>query len=249
MTKTVLITGATSGFGAAAVKRFVHAGWRVIATGRRAERLQVLVDELGADKVHASAFDIRDEAAMDAALSALPEDFSNIDLLVNNAGLAQGTAPAQSALLSDWRTMIDTNVTALVTLTHRVLPLLVERKGAIINISSVAGVYPYPGGNAYGGSKAFVSHFSLGLRSDLHGTGVRVTTIEPGMAETEFTLVRTHGDQPASEKLYSGANPMTADDIAETIFYVATLPPHLNINRLEIMPVTQSVAGFQVHRG
>lgn len=248
MTKTVLITGATSGFGAAAVKRFAHAGWRVIATGRRGERLQVLVDELGTDKVHAAAFDIRDEAAMDAALAALPPDFRDIDLLVNNAGLAQGTAPAQSALLSDWRTMIDTNVTALVTLTHRLLPLLVERKGAIINISSVAGVYPYPGGNAYGGSKAFVSQFSLGLRSDLHGTGVRVTTIEPGMAETEFTLVRTHGDQPASDKLYSGANPMTADDIADTIFYVATLPPHLNINRLEIMPVTQSVAGFQVHR-
>ena len=248
MTKTVLITGATSGFGAAAVKRFAHAGWRVIATGRRGERLQVLVDELGTDKVHAAAFDIRDEAAMDAALAALPPDFRDIDLLVNNAGLAQGTAPAQSALLSDWRTMIDTNVTALVTLTHRLLPLLVERKGAIITISSVAGVYPYPGGNAYGGSKAFVSQFSLGLRSDLHGTGVRVTTIEPGMAETEFTLVRTHGDQPASDKLYSGANPMTADDIADTIFYVATLPPHLNINRLEIMPVTQSVAGFQVHR-
>ena len=249
MTKTVLITGATSGFGAAAVKRFAHAGWRVIATGRRGERLQVLVDELGTDKVHAAAFDIRDEAAMDAALAALPPDFRDIDLLVNNAGLAQGTAPAQSALLSDWRTMIDTNVTALVTLTHRLLPLLVERKGAIINISSVAGVYPYPGGNAYGGSKAFVSQFSLNLRSDLHGTGVRVTTIEPGMAETEFTLVRTHGDQPASDKLYSGANPMTADDIADTIFYVATLPPHLNINRLEIMPVSQSFAGFQVHRG
>ena len=248
MTKTVLITGATSGFGAAAVKRFAHAGWRVIATGRRGERLQVLVDELGTDKVHAAAFDIRDEAAMDAALAALPPDFRDIDLLVNNAGLAQGTKPAQHALLSDWKTMIDTNVTALVTLTHRLLPALVARKGVVINISSVAGVYPYPGGNAYGGSKAFVSQFSLGLRSDLHGTGVRVTTIEPGMAETEFTLVRTHGDQPASDKLYSGANPMTADDIADTIFYVATLPPHLNINRLEIMPVTQSVAGFQVHR-
>ena len=248
MTKTVLITGATSGFGAAAVKRFAHAGWRVIATGRRGERLQVLVDELGTDKVHAAAFDIRDEAAMDAALAALPPDFRDIDLLVNNAGLAQGTAPAQSALLSDWRTMIDTNVTALVTLTHRLLPLLVERKGAIITISSVAGVYPYPGGNAYGGSKAFVSQFSLGLRSDLHGTGVRVTTIEPGMAETEFTLVRTHGDQPASDRMYGDAHPMTAGDIAEQLFYIATLPPHLNINRLEIMPVTQSFAGFQVDR-
>jgi len=248
MTRTALITGATSGFGAAAVRRFAVAGWRVIATGRRADRLQALVDEVGADKVHAAAFDIRDEAAMDAALATLPEGFRDIDLLVNNAGLAQGTLPAQRALLSDWRTMIDTNITALVVLTHRLLPQLVERKGAIINISSVAGVYPYPGGNAYGGSKAFVSQFSLGLRSDLHGTGVRVTTIEPGMAETEFTLVRTHGDQAASDKLYTGANPMTADDIAESIFYVATLPPHLNINRLEIMPVTQSFAGFQVAR-
>ncbi|CAN7179058.1 SDR family NAD(P)-dependent oxidoreductase [Pseudoxanthomonas sp. LjRoot168] len=249
MTRTALITGATSGFGAAAVGRFVAAGWRVIATGRRADRLQALVDELGADKVHAAAFDIRDETALDAALDALPAAFRDIDLLVNNAGLALGTAPAQQASLDDWRTMIETNVLALVTVTRRLLPLLVERKGAIINIGSIAGSYPYPGGNTYGGTKAFVRQFSLGLRSDLHGTGVRVTDIEPGMAETEFTLVRTHGDQAASDKLYAGAQPMTADDIAEQIFYVATLPPHLNINRLEIMPVTQSFAGFQVHRG
>ena len=249
MTRTALITGATSGFGAAAVRRFVAAGWRVIATGRRADRLQALVDELGADKVHAAAFDIRDEAALDAALDALPAAFRDIDLLVNNAGLALGTAPAQQASLDDWRTMIETNVLALVTVTRRLLPLLVERKGAIINIGSIAGSYPYPGGNTYGGTKAFVRQFSLGLRSDLHGTGVRVTDIEPGMAETEFTLVRTHGDQAASDKLYAGAQPMTADDIAEQIFYVATLPPHLNINRLEIMPVSQSFAGFQVHRG
>ena len=249
MTRTALITGATSGFGAAAVRRFVAAGWRVIATGRRADRLQALVDELGADKVHAAAFDIRDETALDAALDALPAAFRDIDLLVNNAGLALGTAPAQQASLEDWRTMIETNVLALVTVTRRLLPLLVERKGAIINIGSIAGSYPYPGGNTYGGTKAFVRQFSLGLRSDLHGTGVRVTDIEPGMAETEFTLVRTHGDQAASDKLYAGAQPMTADDIAEQIFYVATLPPHLNINRLEIMPVTQSFAGFQVYRG
>ena len=248
MTRTALITGATSGFGAAAVRRFVAAGWRVIATGRRADRLQVLVDELGADKVHPAAFDIRDEAALDAALDALPAAFRDIDLLVNNAGLALGTAPAQQASLDDWRTMIETNVLALVTVTRRLLPLLVERKGAIINIGSIAGSYPYPGGNTYGGTKAFVRQFSLGLRSDLHGTGVRVTDIEPGMAETEFTLVRTHGDQAASDKLYAGAQPMTADDIAEQIFYAATLPPHLNINRLEIMPVTQSFAGFQVAR-
>jgi len=248
MTRTALITGATSGFGAAAVHRFAQAGWRVIATGRRAERLQPLVDAYGAERVHAAVFDVRDNAATEAALAALPAGFADIDLLVNNAGLAQGTAPAQSASLEDWRTMIDTNVTALVTLTHRLLPQLVARKGAIINISSVAGVYPYPGGNAYGGTKAFVSQFSLGLRSDLHGTGVRVTTIEPGMAETEFTLVRTHGNQAASDTLYTGANPMTAEDIAEQIFWVANLPAHLNINRLELMPVSQSFAGFQVAR-
>lgn len=248
MTQTVLITGATSGFGAAAVKRFAAAGWRVIATGRRAGRLQPLVEEFGAERVHAAAFDIRDEAALEAALSALPEGFRDIDVLINNAGLALGTAPAQKASLQDWRTMIDTNITALVTLTHRLLPTLVERKGLIINMSSVAASYPYPGGNTYGGTKAFVKQFSLGLRSDLHGTGVRVTSIEPGMAETEFTVVRTHGDQAASDRVYAGANPMTAEDIAEQLFWIATLPPHLNINRLEIMPVTQSFPAFQVHR-
>ena len=248
MTKTVLITGATSGFGAAAVERFADANWRIIATGRRAERLQPLVDRFGADKVHAAVFDIRDETALETSLSALPEGFRGIDVLINNAGLALGTAPAQHASLQDWRTMIDTNITALVVLTHRLLPTLIERKGVIINMSSVAASYPYPGGNTYVGTKAFVKQFSLGLRSDLHGTGVRVTSIEPGMAETEFTLVRTHGDQAASDKMYDGATPMTAEDIAEQLYYIATLPPHLNINRLEIMPVTQSFAGFQVDR-
>ena len=207
------------------------------------------MEEFGADKIHAAAFDIRDAAAMEAALAALPPAFRDIDLLVNNAGLAQGTAAAQHASLEDWRTMIDTNITALVTLTHHLLPKLVERRGAIINISSTAALYPYPGGNAYGGTKAFVSQFSLGLRSDLHGTGVRVTAIEPGMAETEFTLVRTHGNQAASDQLYGGASPMTAEDIAEQIFWVATLPAHLNVNRIELMPVSQSFAGFQVFRG
>jgi serine 3-dehydrogenase (NADP+) len=249
MTNTILITGATSGFGAAAVERFLADGWRVVATGRRAERLQALVDRHGGERLHVAAFDIRDADAMQAALDALPDAFRGIDVLVNNAGLALGTAVAQRASLDQWRQMIDTNVTALVMLTHKLLPGLIERRGAIINISSIAGVYPYPGGNVYGGSKAFVSQFSLGLRSDLHGTGVRVTTIEPGMAETEFTLVRTSGDQAASDTLYAGAKPMTAGDIAGVIHYVATLPPHLNINRLEIMPVSQSVAGFQVHRG
>jgi serine 3-dehydrogenase len=248
MQRTALITGTTSGFGAATARRFVAAGWRVVATGRRADRLQALVDELGADRVHATVFDIRDANAMNAAMDALPEAFRGVDLLVNNAGLAQGTQPAQNARLDDWQRMIDTNITALVTLTRRILPTLIERRGAIINISSTAANYPYTGGNVYGGTKAFVSQFSLGLRSDLHGTGVRVTTLEPGMAETEFTLVRTHGDQTASDALYKGANPMTAQDIADTIFWIATLPPHLNVNRLEMMPVSQSFAGFQVAR-
>jgi serine 3-dehydrogenase len=249
MSKTVLITGATSGFGLAAARRFAADRWKVIATGRRGDRLDALVDELGTANVHPAVFDVRDPAAMNAALDALPEGFRDIDVLVNNAGLALGTAAAQQASLADWQTMIDTNITALVTLTHRLLPTLVARKGVVINVSSVAGVYPYPGGNVYGGTKAFVSQFSLNLRTDLHGSGVRVTTIEPGMAETEFTLVRTHGNQAASDTLYQGAQPMTAEDIAEQIHYVATLPAHLNINRLEIMPVTQSFAGFQVFRG
>ena len=245
--KTALITGATSGFGKAAARRFVAAGWRVVATGRRADRLQALAGELGGD-VHAAVFDVRDASAMQVALDALPPAFRGIDLLLNNAGLAQGTAPAQHASLEDWRTMIDTNITALVTLTRTLLPVLVARRGAIINVSSTAATYPYSGGNVYGGSKAFVSQFSLGLRADLHGTGVRVTTLEPGMAQTEFTLVRTHGDQAASDALYSGAQPMTADDIADTILWIATLPPHLNVNRLEMMPTSQSFAGFQVAR-
>ncbi|HLT44809.1 MAG TPA: SDR family NAD(P)-dependent oxidoreductase [Luteimonas sp.] len=248
MPSTILITGATAGFGAAAVRRFLDDGWRVIATGRRAGRLRAMLDEHGDGRLHVAAFDIRDAKAMQAALDALPLPFREIDVLVNNAGLALGTAPAQRASLEQWRQMIDTNVTALATLTHALLPTLIERRGAIVNISSIAGSYPYPGGNAYGGTKAFVTQFSLGLRADLHGTGVRVTSIEPGMAETEFTLVRTGGDQAASDALYGGARPMTADDIAEVIHYVATLPPHLNINRLEIMPVSQSFAGFQVHR-
>jgi serine 3-dehydrogenase len=248
MTTTALITGATSGFGRAAVERFVAAGWRVVACGRRSERLQALVDVLGSDQVHAAAFDIRDELAMNAALAALPAGFRDVDLLVNNAGLAQGTRPAQESSLDDWRTMIDTNITALVTLTRALLPTLIARRGAIVNVSSTAANYPYTGGNVYGGSKAFVSQFSLNLRADLHGTGVRVTTLEPGMAETEFTLVRTHGDQAASDALYQGAQPMTAVDIAETIFWIATLPPHLNVNRLEMMPTSQSFAGFQVAR-
>ncbi len=248
MSRTALVTGATAGIGEATVRALVAGDWRCVATGRRAERLQALVDELGADKVHAAAFDVTDEAARDAALDALPGHFAEIDLLVNNAGLALGTSAAQESDLGDWKTMIATNVTALISLTHRLLPGLIARKGAVINLSSVAANYPYPGGNVYGGTKAFVSQFTLGLRSDLHGTGVCVTAIEPGMVETEFTLVRTGGNQDAHEKLYGGAQPMTAADMAETVRWVAELPPHLNINTLELMPVSQSYAGFRIAR-
>ncbi|MBH0114716.1 SDR family NAD(P)-dependent oxidoreductase [Novosphingobium sp. YJ-S2-02] len=246
--KTALVTGATSGIGADCARAFVAAGWKVIATGRRADRLAALVEELGADKVHACTFDVNDEAARDAALDALPADFSEIDCLVNNAGLALGTELAQESNLDNWKTMISTNVTALVSLTHKLLPALIARKGMIVNLSSVAATYPYTGGNVYGGTKAFVRQFSLGLRSDLAGTGVRVTSIEPGMVETEFTVVRTGGNQQASDDLYKGVNPMTGADIANTIVWVAGQPPHLNINTLELMPVNQSFAGFKVTR-
>jgi len=249
MTRTVLITGATSGFGAATARRFARSEWRVIATGRRSERLQTLVDEFGDASVATAVFDVRDAAAVDAALAHLPEPFRGIDVLVNNAGLALGIAPAQRANLDDWLTMIQTNVVGLVTITRKLLPTLIERKGAILNLSSVAASYPYTGGNVYGATKAFVRQFSLDLRSDLHGTGVRVTSIEPGMAETEFSLVRTGGDRAAADALYAGFQPLTADDIADTLFWVATLPPHVNIDRIELMPVSQSWAGFQVFRG
>ena len=246
--KTAFVTGASAGFGAAIAAKFAENGWRVIACARRAERLAQLVERFGADRVHTAAFDIRDEAATRATLEVLPEAFRNVDLLVNNAGLALGTAKAQDCDLAQWRQMIDTNITALVTLTRLLLPRLIERRGAIANISSISGTYPYTGGNVYGGTKAFVTHFTQNLRTDLHGTGVRVTNIEPGMAETEFTLVRTGGNQAASDKLYAGAHPITGRDIADTVWWVANLPPHLNINRIEVMPVSQSVAGLQVAR-
>jgi serine 3-dehydrogenase len=245
--KTAFVSGATAGIGEATVRALVGVGWRCVATGRRAERLEALVAELGADKIHPAVFDVRDTEAMDAALAAVPEPFRDIDLLVNNAGLARGLSPAQEASLDDWRTMIDTNVTAMVVLTRKLLPGLIVRKGAIVAIGSVAGNYVYPGGNVYAGSKAFANHFTLALRADLHGTGVRVTSIEPGMVETEFTLVRS-GSQQASDDLYAGVHPMTGEDIANTILWIAELPPHLNINRIELMPVNQDFAGFRVAR-
>lgn len=247
MQKIALITGATAGFGNSSVKEFIDNGWKVIATGRREERLLALKEQFG-EALHTLTFDIQNSTQINEAIDSLPSNFKNIDLLINNAGLALGTAAAQECDLAQWNTMVDTNIRGLMSLTHKVLPTLIEQRGAVINISSVAASYPYPGGNVYGGTKAFVVQFSLGLRSDLHGTGVRVTCVEPGMSETEFTLVRTKGDQSASDKLYEGANPMTGEDIAKTLYWIATLPPHMNINRVELMPVNQSFSPFQVHR-
>lgn len=246
--KTAFVTGATAGFGAALARRFTGGGWRVAGTGRRADRLERLRDELG-DLFLPLAFDLRDEGALAQAVDGLPDAFRGVDLLVNNAGLAQGLTPAQDAELADWRVMTGTNVDALLAVTHRLLPTLVERRGAVVNLSSVAATYPYRGGAVYGATKAFVLQFSLDLRADLLGTGVRVTSIEPGMCETEFTLVRNGGDQAASDALYQGVHPLTADQIADAIWWVATLPPNMNVNRLELMPVNQAFAGFAVHRG
>lgn len=245
--KTLCVTGATSGFGKAIAEKFLSEGWQVIATGRRADRLAALKSRWG-DAVHVATLDMRDEAAIAAFVAELPAQFKRIGVLVNNAGLALGTQPAQRADLAQWKQMIETNVTGLVTLTHTLLPSLIESKALIVNISSIAATYPYTGGNVYGGTKAFVSQFSLGLRSDLHGTGVRVSSIEPGMAETEFTLVRNGGDQTASDTLYKDASPIVGEDIADQVWWLSQLPPHLNINRLEVMPVRQSFAGFQINR-
>jgi serine 3-dehydrogenase len=244
--KTILITGVTAGFGKAAALRFATGGWRVIGTGRRAERLRALQEQIG-DAFLPLEIDMRDVAAIET-LSSLAPPWNEIDLLLNNAGLAPPTDPLSE---TDWEridAVIETNITGLVALTRALLPKLIERKGQIINLSSVAATYPYTGGAVYAGSKAFVRQFSLDLRCDLAGTGVRVTSVEPGMAETEFTLVRTGGDQAASDKLYGGMNPMTAEDLADLFWWLADLPPHLNINTIELMPVSQSFAGFTVSR-
>ena len=245
------ITGATSGFGQAAARYFADKGWALVLSGRRTERLQALADELSAKvPLHTATLDVRDADAVTAMVNALPEAFKAVTTLVNNAGLALAPQPAPEVNLNDWHTMIDTNIKGLVNVTHALLPALISTgKGAsIINIGSIAGQWPYRGGHVYGASKAFVKQFSYNLRCDLQGTGVRVTDLAPGIAETEFTLVRTKGDQAASDALYAGTVPLSADDIAEQIYYIATLPDHMNINRLEVMPVRQSWNGFHIDR-
>ena len=245
----VFITGATSGFGAAMARKFAHNGHRVIATGRRAERLDDLSVELSPHVLPIS-MDVTDKASINAALASLPAEWQAIDVLINNAGLALGTALAQDASLEDWDSMIATNCQGLVTMTRLVLPGMVARgSGTVINIGSTAGAYPYPGGNVYGATKAFVDQFTLNLRADLVGTGVRATNIAPGLSGgTEFSNVRFHGDDAAAAKVYEGTVPLSADDIAESAYWIATLPKHVNINYIEMMPTCQGFSPFTIKR-
>jgi 3-hydroxy acid dehydrogenase / malonic semialdehyde reductase len=246
----VLVTGATSGFGAAIARRFAREGHRIIATGRRAERLAALAAELGDAVALTLPLDLRDRAAVERAVAALPPELAEIDLLVNNAGLARGLEPAQRADLDDWQEMVDTNIKGLMTMTRAILPGMVARdRGHVVNLGSTAAHWPYPGANVYGATKAFVHQFSLNLRSDLLGTKVRVTVVHPGMVGgTEFSSIRFHGDDTRAAKVYEGAEPLLPEDVAETVHWVATLPARVNINAIELMPVGQAFAGLAVSR-
>ena len=244
--KTILVTGATSGFGEAIARRFASDGWKLVVLGRRQDRLVALAREL---KAHALVCEVRRRKEVFEAVASLPKEFATVDVLVNNAGLALGMEPAHKADLDDWEQMVDTNIKGLMFVTRAVLPGMVERgRGHIVNMGSTASNYPYPGGNAYGGSKAFVKQFSLNLRADLSGTGVRVTNLEPGLAETEFSLVRFKGDQDKAAAVYKGMQPLTGQDIAEACAWCVNLPAHVNVNRMEIMPTAQSFGPFAVHR-
>jgi len=245
----VFVTGATAGFGAAIARKFVNAGHQVIATGRRKERLADLKAELG-DALYVTQLDVTDRTSIEQAIASLPAEWQKIDVLVNNAGLALGLETADKASLDDWETMIDTNTKGLVYVTRAVLPGMVERNvGHVINIGSTAGNWPYSGGNVYGATKAFVRQFSLNLRTDLFGTKVRVTNIEPGLCGgTEFSNVRFKGDDTKGGQTYDKTNPLTAEDVAESVFWTSTRPAHVNINSIEMMPVSQSLAGLRVHR-
>jgi 3-hydroxy acid dehydrogenase/malonic semialdehyde reductase len=246
----VFVTGATSGFGAAIARRFAAEGHRIIAAGRREDRLEDLRQEFGAAKIHPLRLDVRDRDAVNAAVAALPADLSAIDILVNNAGLALGLEPAQRTDPDAWEQMVDTNVKGVMYVTRAVLPGMVERRrGHVINLGSIAGTYAYPGGNVYGATKAFVRQFSLGLRADLFGTPIRVTSVEPGLVGgTEFSAVRFGGDAQKASKIYDGADALTPDDVAEAVHWVASLPARVNINAIEMMPVTQSFGPLPVHR-
>jgi NADP-dependent 3-hydroxy acid dehydrogenase YdfG len=230
-------------------ERFAAEGWQIVATGRRSERLEELKKELAPAKVHTLCFDVRDRQACLAAVESLPTEFASIDVLVNNAGLALGMEPAHKCDLDEWEAMVDTNIKGLLFITKAVLKNMVDRnKGHVVNLGSVAGTYPYPGGNTYGSTKAFVNQFSLNLRADLLGTKVRVTNIEPGLCETEFSVVRFRGDKEKADAVYKGIHPIRGEDIAETVFWATNLPPHVNINSIEMMPVNQSFSAFALHR-
>ncbi len=249
MMNTILITGATSGFGKACAEHFAAHGWRLIICARRNKRLLEIKNRFPGTPIHCSELDVRDRQQVNDFISDLPGEFRDIDVLCNNAGLALGLEPAHRANLDDWEQMIDTNIKGLCYVTKAVLPGMIERnRGHIINIGSVAGTWPYPGGNAYGASKAFVKQFSNNLRTDLLGTQIRVTNIEPGMADTEFSTIRFHGDTKQADKVYRGTTPLTGQDIAEIIYWVTSVPPHVNINALEVMPVCQSWSPFAIHR-
>ncbi|MGB0496154.1 MAG: SDR family oxidoreductase [Kangiellaceae bacterium] len=245
--KLVIITGATSGFGKACAIKFVTNGWKVIATGRRLDRLKSLQDNLGQQLCEISCFDINDVTEVEKFTQSLASE--KVDLLINNAGLALGLSPAHQADFKDWETMIETNILALTRMTRLILPMMVKNKhGHIINLGSIAGSYPYPGANVYGATKAFVEQFSLNLRADLGGTGVRVTNIEPGLANTEFSKVRFHGDKEKADSIYQDLEPLVAKDIAESIYWCASQPKHVNINRLEIMPTCQAFGALAVEK-
>jgi len=247
--RTVFVTGASAGFGEAIARRFAADGARVIVSARRSDRIAELAKELGSD-VLPLTIDVRDRAAVADAVSGLPPEFAAIDVLVNNAGLALGLEPAYEASLDDWDAMIDTNCKGLAYCTRAVLPGMVERgHGHVINLGSIAGTYPYPGGNVYGATKAFVHQFSLDLRSDLQGTGVRVTSVEPGLSGgTEFSVVRFGGDRAKAGQVYDGVHPLEAGDVAEAVHWAASLPSHVNINVIEMMPVAQSFGPLAVAR-
>ena len=245
----VLVTGATAGFGAEMARKFVAEGHQVIATGRRLERLEALQIELG-PQLMTSEMDVTSKSSITEALANLPAAWRDIDVLINNAGLALGVEPAHLASLDEWETMIETNCKGLVTMTRLILPAMVERgSGTIINLGSIAGRYPYPGGNVYGATKAFVDQFTVNLRADLVGTGVRATNIAPGLCGgTEFSNVRMRGNDAAAAKIYEGTNPLTASDIADTAYWVATLPAHVNINLIEMMPTCQGFSPLTIKR-
>lgn len=246
--RVALVTGASSGIGEATARAFLAAGARVVATARRADRLDALAREFPG-RVHPLVLDVADRAAVERSLSTLPAGFAEIDILVNAAGLALGLEPAHRASLDEWEQMIATNCAGLVTVTRALIPGMVARgRGHVVNIGSVAGRYPYPGGNVYGATKAFVRQFSLNLRADLVGTGVRATDLEPGMVETEFSVVRFQGDAGRAKKVYEGMTPLSAADMADTILWIVTRPAHINVNQIEIMPEQQAFSPFAVKR-